>query len=114
MIGGDCLCLSVRITLSGWIWYVTGSEQGVVEEMELSCIAGLPLLAGGEGITSLTLREGQVMGGERIGAMWTHVRPGSAQCKLLDPDVSLLLRSHWFMWDGAELIDKPWLCSSFS
>lgn len=124
---GDGLCPSVWIVISGWTLYVTGSVQGVVEEMELSCVAGLLLLAGGRGVSrkwpllkslslpSLTLRGGQDLGGERIGVTWTQVRPGSAQQRPLGPDFSSLLLSDWFTWNaGPALTDKPRLCSSFS
>lgn len=126
MIGGEWLGSSDWVSICGWIWCVAGSEQEVVEEMELSCVARLILLAGGGASKewpflmslpppSLTLREGEELGGERMGVTWTHVRPGSAQRKPLGSERSLLLLSDWSEWEaGTELTDKPWLCSFFS
>lgn len=84
---------SLCFPATGWLWHRTGffrflgTLYGVVEEIELSWVAGLPCLLGG----STALKgwfswrpasivpscEGQAFRGERMGATWTHVRFGS-------------------------------------
>lgn len=54
----------------------------MVEEIELSCVAGLPRLTGGRTAVTcwfslLPSCEGQAFRGDRMGATWTHVRLGS-------------------------------------
>lgn len=78
----------------GWLWHCVGFFwflgflEGVVDEMEQSCIAGLPLLAAVRTISPtlsvfMASCEMHVFRGDGMGATCTHVSLGSELCVAL-------------------------------
>lgn len=122
---------------TGWLWHRIGFFRflgclwGVVEETELSWVAGLPCLLGGSaavlGWFSLLPAdrfpawEGQAFRGDRMGATWTHVRFGSELWPALyferASSSSVLLSFpfvSWFSWLFPATSGETWFASDAS